>query len=83
MDTGIEARFTLIFYHKGRLDSLSRLEMDPLYLTMYFEGRDDLLKYVHVDFFERNNLDQPFREIKVSKILKMVEFLKSFGKPTN
>lgn len=66
MDNGIEVRFTLEFYDEARLDGLSKLVMDPLYMMEYFQKRMDFLYFRHVIFAERGNSDAPFRDIVVS-----------------
>lgn len=67
MDSGIEVKFVLHFYHEARLDGLSMLIMDPLFMKIYYENRPDFLYYVSVDFAERTNQDQPLRTITVSE----------------
>lgn len=51
----VECRRTMVFYHKSRIDGLSKLDMNPLFLKEYFINREDKLVFRHAQFAPRGS----------------------------
>ncbi|XP_067217266.1 dynein regulatory complex subunit 7 [Linepithema humile] len=68
----IDSESVIDFYVSAQFDGLSRIEIGPLYLTLYYTDRDDFLYYRHVEYLtdKGNSIMDGIHFRRISKIVE-------------
>ncbi|XP_022914015.1 dynein regulatory complex subunit 7 [Onthophagus taurus] len=53
IDNKLESPRVIEYYSENRFDSMSKIELDPLFMIEHYEGREDKLTYRHVVYAKR------------------------------
>ncbi|KAF5292280.1 hypothetical protein FQA39_LY03314 [Lamprigera yunnana] len=83
-DVSVEKVRVLSFYHRARYEGLSKILLDPLFLTEYFENAADKIYYRHIDFAPRGSPPPGMIEGARRIAIKVVEkFHRDESKPAS